>query len=272
MIRTLCHLPLLLWLTAAVADYPLEIIQLHGRPVEEVIPIVRPFIAPGGSVAGMGDQLILRTSKQNLKEIRRILEHIDRPPRRLMISVRQGARSLEQHGGVAADVRIEGDGGSIGVGRPPAEEGIRLRGIGGSTRSDLNLSQRIQTLEGRPAFIATGRSVPVTGDRFVAGGPFPAYGERTYYRDQTSGFYALPRLNGDRVTIEISPRIERRGSVGGEYDWQQSRSVISGRLGEWIPLAASTRSTTGEGSAAARHYGTSDRNDTMLFLKVEEIP
>ncbi len=264
--------PLLLLLPLhAWADYPLEMIQLHGRPVEEVLPIIRPFIVEGGSAAGMNDQLILRTSPRNLEEIRQILKQIDRPPRRLLISVSQGAPSRADGEALAADVRVEGEQGSIGVGAPLPDSGVRLRGIQAGTRSDLQVSQRVQTVEGRPALIATGRSVPVAGDRFAAAPPFPGYGERIRYRDVDSGFYALPRVNGDRVTIEISPWMERQAGEG-RFDTRRATTVVSGRLGEWIPVAASSRTAEQSASGGARHYSTRDGSDYGLYLRVDALP
>lgn len=257
----------------AVADYPLEIIRLEGRPVEQVLPIIRPFLIEGGSAGGMNNQLILRTSKENLEEIRRILQRIDRPPRRLVISVRQGALGMERDSGVAADVRVRaGESIDIGTGRPMADAGIRLHGLSSSTRSDLTVSQRVQTLEGRPAFISTGRSVPVTRERFIAGAPLPAYGSRTRYRNITQGFYALPRLNGDRVTIELSPQMERFGTRGGEFDIQRVRTVVSGRLGEWIAVGQSSRHGGSGASTTLRRLSTRDHQDSTLYLKVDELP
>ena len=267
------HIPLLLLLLPLCAwgDYPLEVIQLHGRPVEEVLPIIRPFVAEGGSVAGMNDQLILRTSPRNLEEIRQILKQIDRPPRRLLISVSQGAPSGADGETLAGDVRIEGEQGSIGVGAPLPDSGVRLGGIQAGTRSDLQVSQRVQTIAGRPAFIATGRSVPVVSDRFVAAPPFPGFGEHIRYRDVGSGFYALPRVNGDRVTIEISPWMEHQAGEG-QFDTRRAATVVSGRLGEWIPVAASSRAVEQSASGGARHYSTRDGSDYGLYLRVDELP
>ena len=271
--RLLLTLLLLLSSISAMADYPLEVIELKGRPADEIIPIIRPFVSPDGSIVGSNYQLIIRTSRENLQEIRTLLQRIDHPPRRLLISVRQGAAEVDRKSGVGLDARVSvGKQGTISTGRPLPEEGIRLRGLNAGTRSDLDVTHRVQALEGHPAFIGTGQSIPVTDSQFFAGGPFPAYGSSTRFRDISSGFYALPRLNGDRVTIEINPQLQRTGSVDDRIDFQRARTSVSGRLGEWIPVAGSDRSTAGDSSTIGTRLSTRDRAANSIYLKVDEIP
>jgi len=78
--RLLFTLIVLLSSTGATADYPLEIIELKGRHADEIIPIIKPFVSPDGSIAGINNQLIIRTSRENMQEIRSLLQRIDRPP------------------------------------------------------------------------------------------------------------------------------------------------------------------------------------------------
>ncbi|MCG8426249.1 MAG: hypothetical protein MI754_02695, partial [Chromatiales bacterium] len=105
--------------TSAWASYPLEIITLTSRPVSEVLPIIKPFISPDGSVSGMQNQLIIRTSPDNLEEIKEILAKIDTPARRLMISVRQGESTNQQRQGISADIStMVGKNAKVIVGQP----------------------------------------------------------------------------------------------------------------------------------------------------------
>ncbi|MGH8603813.1 MAG: secretin N-terminal domain-containing protein, partial [Gammaproteobacteria bacterium] len=67
----------------------LEVIPLEHRLSADVIPLLKPLVAPGGTVTGMSSQLIVRSTQRNLLEIKRVLAAIDRPLRRLKIIVRQ---------------------------------------------------------------------------------------------------------------------------------------------------------------------------------------
>ena len=89
----------------AFAQLKLEIIPLRNHTVEEMIPIVRSMLQGQGTVTGMRDQLIIRTTLRNLAEIKKVLAQLDRPLRNFRIIVRQGLEEdLE-----STDASISGD-------------------------------------------------------------------------------------------------------------------------------------------------------------------
>ena len=270
------HTLLLLWFacTAVYAGYPIEIIELQGRPLGEVIEIVRPLVEPDGAVTGMHNQLILRTSPENLREIRQLLERIDQPPRRLMISVSHENLGTRHGQGGAVDLAAGiGDRGEVSIGDPEQPDSLRIRGVQASTRNNLDISHRVQTLEGRPAFIATGQSVPITTGGYTGDAHNPYYpGITTTYRDAVAGFYALPRLNGDRVTVEISPRLDRPGKPPGSFNIQQAQTVVSGRIGEWIAVGGAAAGSGRQGAQTGRRASTRSVQDRAIYLRVDEIP
>ncbi|MDW8469872.1 MAG: secretin N-terminal domain-containing protein [Burkholderiales bacterium] len=90
----------------ALAQPQLEVLPLRSRTAEELIPILRPLVEPGGVLTGQGYQLIVRASPRNLEEIRSAIASLDRPPRRLVIAVRQGASAAQQASDLEARVRI----------------------------------------------------------------------------------------------------------------------------------------------------------------------
>ena len=67
----------------------IEMIPMKNRMVEDVIPIIKPLIIKGGTVTGMNNQLILKTTPSNIELIKSILEQIDNAPRKLLISVKK---------------------------------------------------------------------------------------------------------------------------------------------------------------------------------------
>ena len=109
--------PLLFLIVAAsaVAQGTLEVISLRHRTAEQVIPVLRPLLEPGGVLSGQYSQLIVRTSAANLAQIRAVLDAIDQPARRLEISVRFDAAQDSARSGVQADGRISNRGSSANV-------------------------------------------------------------------------------------------------------------------------------------------------------------
>ncbi len=264
-------LTLLVFCTQAAADYPLEIIQLKSRPVAEMIPILQPFIDHDGSIAGMNDQLIIRTSPDNLAEIRKILQRLDQPPRRLRISVRQSSDSQTAHRGSAADINsMIGKHAKVIVGQPQ-DDGVRLRMKQAKTRSDMDVTHTLQVLEGYPAFIATGQAVAIPEQTTLIHNNTLYQQRTTRYRNVTSGFYVIPRLQGSRVTLEITPQMDRPGNSPGHYEIQQAHTTISGNLGEWIAIGSVNHETHEQERDLLKSTRTTSSDDRTMELLVEEL-
>jgi len=41
--------------TQTFADYPIEVIELKSRPLDEILPVIQPFIGADGTVTGAGE-------------------------------------------------------------------------------------------------------------------------------------------------------------------------------------------------------------------------
>lgn len=159
------------------------------------------------------------------------------------------------------------------VGGSNNDSDLRLRLKSAKTRSDNDITHKIQVIEGYPAFIATGSSVPVEDQTtFITGGTLHRQ-TTTRYHDVNSGFYVVPRLNSDqdRVTVEIRPRMDRPGTQQGSYETQQADSVISGRLGEWLTLGGVSQRTTDQQDGLLREAQTASRDERTIELRVELI-
>ena len=218
----------------ALADYPIEVFELQARPLEEILPVIRPFAGPDGTVTGMGNSLVVRAAPARIREIRQLLSRLDRPPHRLVISVgNQGDSSAHSSGySASADIRV-GDA-QVGInspGFPVDDTRARLRLHDRSSQGERNSSYRVQALEGRPAFIRSGVRVPYYERQY-----YPYARNTTHWQDVSSGFYVVPRLNGDTVTLEIQQHDDRLGRGRGTIGTQSAATVVRGRLGEWLEL------------------------------------
>lgn len=281
-------LALFLAVSAARAQGTVEVIPLYYRTAEEVIPVLQPMLVPGGTLSGFRGQLIVRTTPENLAEIKRILAALDQAPRQLLITVRQDAdasatrRSAEVSGNVGNDnVRVvvppasrERQGGRVVI----REGDSRIRGHvqdSNSAASERD-TQTLRVLEGREAFIRVGQSVPVRGrqvTRTVVGGQVvEQVVDSTQYRDVTTGFYVRPRVSGDRVTLDISPQRETLSNdVRGGVNVQRVVTAVSGRLGEWIEIGGIGQDATGRQSVLLGSTSSATHDSSRVLVKVEEI-
>lgn len=159
-----------------VAAQALETIPLRHRTADQVLPALRPHLEPGATLSAHGNQLIVRTSPANLAELRRVLEAIDRPARRLQISVRFDDAAQAASRELGASGRIDNRGARVIV-----------TGRDSASAAAERVDQRLQVPDGGRALI---------------------------YADAT-GFDVIPRAVGDQVTLDIAPQRARGDSVQG---------------------------------------------------------
>ncbi|MDP1612443.1 MAG: hypothetical protein Q8M11_15430 [Sulfuritalea sp.] len=243
----------------------LEIIGLRHRSADQLLPQLMPFVEPGGSLGGMNDKLFLRASPRNQAEIRDLVAALDTPLRRLMISVRQDGTDSRSNSDAGIAGRVV-----IGGGAPA------ISGRGHLTQSDSrsrrDISQQVQTIDGGRAAILVGQSFFLPLRQVVLTPAGVVISESLVQRDLGTGFVAVPRLNGDRVTLEISPRDDTPGPVPGSVNIQRLVTTVSGRLGEWLELGGSVGEQSGN-TAGIASYGTqSASRQRRLLLKVDELP
>lgn len=278
---------ILLWLMLlpclAYAD-EIEVIALKHRSADEVLPIIRPLLDHDAVASGIDYQLILRTSEKNLQQIRKLLERIDIPPRRLQISVMQNvdsetvARLTEISGSIGAgrDARISvpGSGNRSGLNVEVGQGRDRLNANVISTRTleDERKTQQIQVLEGGRALVSSGQSVPITQRQVIQQPWGTQIVESIQYQDVSSGFFVQPRLNGDIVTVEISAQNDSLApNIGNSLRVQQTSTTVSGRLGEWLVVGGTARQgESNDGTLSTRSIGTAAEQRKVL-IRVDEV-
>jgi hypothetical protein len=239
----------------ALAQYPLEIVPLRHRTVDQVLPVLRPLLEPGASLSGHANQLFVRASPANVAELRRVLETIDRPARRLQVLVRFDAAGDEARREIGASGTISNRGSRVEV----RAEDSRGRG-------EERVDQRLTVMDGGRGVISTGRSAPLRTREVIQTPGGPMVRESTVVQERATGFEVVPRVSGQTVHVDIAPQRETAG------DFQRASTTVSARLGEWFEVGgaaeAAARSDRGILSAGQAASSSSRR----IWLKVEELP
>lgn len=281
-----CWVWLALLLPTVTAAGELEIINLRHRSAEDVLPVIRPLLEKGDVASGMNYQLILRTSPQNLEQVRKLLESIDVAPRRLKITVLQNADSetVARLTGVSgniglsreARVAVPDSGGGSGLNVELGQGQDRLKARVSSTRAleDERNTQQLQVLEGNRALVRGGQSVPVPQRQVIQDQWGTRVIDSVQYQEIGSGFYVLPRVNGDRVTLEISTQNDALVPDGSAYPVmrvQQASSTLSGRLGEWLEVGGLGQQKDNDNSTLSTRGTSQIREQRNVLIKVEEV-
>ncbi len=264
----------------AYGALPLTIVTLQHRSVDEVLPALRPLLAPGGQLSGINDKLLIRTQADNLQVLREALAAIDTPPMRLRIEVRSGRSGREQgfDAGIGGELRR----GDVGVRLPGQVPGTGARieigsvraGVSESTRSvRRDSTQFIETRDGGTATLFVGSSVPLAfrqvfiqadGVRVVRG---------TTYRDVGQGVAVRPSVLGQRVRLVLSPEASALAS-DGQIEVMRLETEVEGRLGEWIAIggaSATTVETESRGVAIGSTSSTDSQSDAAFWVRVSPV-
>ena len=269
---------------AALAQTTVEVIPLKYRQADQVIPVLQPLLGRDASISNFQNQLVIRATPAELAQVKNVLASLDTPPRRLLITVRQDAdvtgirREAEVSGSIGNDqarVTVPGSGSREGgnVVLRDGDDRLRARVVDSSQAGSERTAQTVQVLEGYSAFIRAGESRPVRNRQVVRtmvnGQMVDRVVETTDYRDATTGFNVRPRLQGERVTLDIDPQREafdeqRRGAV----NVQRVATTVSGRLGEWISLGGISE----ERSGILNSRSTRSSDQRGVQVKVEVLP
>jgi type II secretory pathway component GspD/PulD (secretin) len=290
-LRGLLVLAALLATVAFAQPTTLEVIPLKYRTAEQLIPVLKPLLDKSGTLSGMQNQLIVRTTPANLVDIKQVLATLDATPRQLMITVRQDASTERDRTQADLSGRVSSGGATVAI---PGDRNVRggtvevqsgndvVRGRIDNTRAldtDRN-TQSVRVLEGSSAFIRAGQSIPVPQRQavraIVNGQIVERTGSTVEYRDVVTGFYVVPQLAGDRVTLEINPQLETPASPEqnlprGSVNIQQAATTVSGRLGEWIEVGGIVQNAANQQTTILGSTREVSRDHRQILLKVDEI-
>jgi hypothetical protein len=275
------------WAGGAPAQSTVEVIPLQYRTAEQVIPVIQPLLGRDASVSSFQNQLVIRATPAELAQVKRVLGSIDTMPRRLLITVRQDAgmerdrQEMEVSGSIGNDharITVPGSGSRNGgnVVLRDGDNKLRARAADTTQISRDSTAQTIQVLEGHSAYIRVGESRPVPNRQVmrsvVNGRVVDRVVETVEYRDATTGFNVLPRVQGDRVTLDINPTRDtfddqRRGAV----NVQRVVTTVSGRLGEWIDLGGVGDARSDERTVLLGRSSGSVDDRRGVQVKVEEL-
>lgn len=272
--KRLCIWLGLVILASAVHADSMTTIQLQSRSAEEVIPIVTPMLGSDDVITGQGYNIFLRSSPQTLARVRSMIEALDIPARVLQVSVFQGSSRDVSTLGISGTLQVERGNASVDIGSKSGNADDAGGNVtfstdnasgsvsGISTRSRLSGSpvHQVRVTEGNEAYIETGEQIPY----FFGGSRVHHRGgvAGVEFRNVTTGFYVLPRIHGENVTLQVSPFSNSRTSASGlNIETQSANTTITGRIGEWLLIGGATeqikRVDRSTGSRVATQGGTS---------------
>jgi type II secretory pathway component GspD/PulD (secretin) len=263
----------LVLLVSAVQADSITTLNLTNRSAEEIIPIVKPMLGSNDAITGQGYKIFLRASPQTLAQVKEMIEVLDIAAKTLQISVFQGSTRGLSALGISGGIQVESGDASIDIGtngNNTGEGGGSINSTNTRMRLQDNPIHQIRVTEGTEAYIETGEQIPYfSGTNWIRPGVVAGGIE---YKDVTTGFYVLPRIHGDNVTLQVSPfKNSRSATRGGNIETQNADTTLTGRIGEWLLIGGVTeqlkRSQSGNGS----YSSTQSRNNESIWIKADLV-
>ena len=260
----------LLWLVSAVQASSINMIQLMNRPAEEVIPVIEPMLGQGDTISGRGFKIFLRSSPETLAQVKEMVAVLDAPAKILEVSVFQGSTRMLRELSISGNIQIESGDANLNVGTGNSNHSgsiaIGADNVSGSL-SGVNTQQslqnspvhRVRVSEGREAYIETGKQVSF----FSAG---------LEYTNVPTGFYVLPRLHGDQVTLAVSPfKNTQSGSGDGSIETQSASTTITGKMGQWLLIGGVSERSSSTQSGIGSQVSSEGQRDESIWIKADLI-
>lgn len=256
---------LTLFSSISFAEQKIGTIQLNHRLAVEVLPEIQAFLPEKSTARAFNYFIIVKAENDIIQSIRRLINKLDTPPQRLLITV------LKTY-----DVLHDLEGSQIS-----ADIDVHDRDISGSaplhrwsTKDTKNNEQfyRAQGLANKPIFISMGEEIPQSELYLVLrnDGDLAVQSE-TSYLNIDSDFRAVAHiLPNHHVTLDIHPQFSQFSNQTGIINRSQIMTSLSGPVGSWLELGQV------DNEKNIRKYGTTtyrsqDKQQQHIYIKVEQL-
>lgn len=267
----------------ACAEMNIETINLHHRTAQEVIGILKPMLDKNGSITGSGYKLFIKSTPDNIAQLRQMLSEIDVAARNLLVSVSMDPVVLQENRQISANFNVHAGQTILRTGKPANSasasdshdhhkgrimyDNVRLYERAKSQRNPQ--AQTVRVSEGLWATIKTGQAIPITSR---TRNPDGTVTDTYTYQAVATGFQVLPRVDGDNVILSIRPQSQTvSADHAGAYNTTQVQTTVSGKLGQWIPLGSVAQSQQSSSTGIAYHAQQRHDESNQIFVKVELV-
>ncbi|MFA4943929.1 MAG: hypothetical protein WC789_04430 [Lentisphaeria bacterium] len=207
---------------------------IQGMAPEEARMVAEPLLSPQGKLGYLPSRnlLIIHDVKPRIEAIKKALAGADLPPMNIRIevaSLESGGRGERGLGVDDLQLRVAPGGKVRGSARLQGRDTRRTTAASGR--------QFITTVNGRPAQIWVGQSVPEPQWVFEYGCGRGWWRQDWVWQELGASLWVRPRvLGGNLVEVELYPRITFRGDRPRSIDVRELATTVVAAAGQPVPL------------------------------------
>ncbi len=223
----------LAWHTIAATEF--KILTLQHRFAEEILPAILPLVGNQGSASAIKNNLIIRTSPENMAEIEQVINALDTEPQNLIITISrsQNQGSEISNNEVSGRIHMGNVVARTGNNRQITRNGATLNIKKQKHINNFSGNQFVQVVNGGTAFISVGQFIPYTQEWINLTHRYANAQGTTDFFTFDSGFAIHPRIIGNQVELEVTPRFSQL-SQNRMIDFETLTTVMRTERGKWM--------------------------------------
>ena len=252
----------------AHAETEFKIITLQHRFASDLLPTITPMVGADGTATGMQNQLIVRASPERMRDIEAMVETLDaeRVNRRITVSNSNNIDSQTDRTEASGTIRRGNV--IISNNRRSVPNTGRIDIESSTSNSSRSSNQFINVVDGERAYISNGQIVPFTQEWISLSRRYIQVDRLTDWREVTTGFAVRSRTIGNKVELEITPRIARLNNQGF-IDFESLSTTISVSLGDWVNIGGTMQNHDEISRKILGVQSTSNSQNSNIEIKVD---
>lgn len=246
----------------------LETVKLEHKPAGDIIPLIEPFLPENAVVSGEGYKIILKTTAENMPQVKQLITDLDNPLQQLQISVSLNPVVLQQ--AITAPSSTAASPNQQPATSPAITASDTTRIYKTRGLQVAGKIQVVQVLQDRWSMIHTGQAIPMTKR---TRNPDGTVTESISYQQINQGLRIRPHLSGEEVILSIQAFYEAASQNGsGQELYYKSEQQTKAWLGTWISIDATTGGRTHLEDNKSLQNRTSPLTTSLIYLKVDIAP
>ena len=246
----------------------LEDIELQHKPAGDIIPLIEPLLPENAVITGEGYKIILKTTAENLPQVKQLIAELDTPRQQLQIAVSLDPAVLQQQTSLPTlTTNIPGKDKTSPAPISQTETTQIYKTQGQQAAAGL---QVIQVLQDRWTMIRTGQSIPVMNR---IRNPDGTITESISYQQVNQGLRIRPHLSGKVVELSVQPFYEAASQSGtGRQLYYKQEKQTKTHLGTWISVDTTTGNQLQPADNKAQQNLPAARATALIYMRVDVAP
>jgi type II secretory pathway component GspD/PulD (secretin) len=265
-----CIMALSLTVLAGISSAELAIIQVNYREASDLLPLVQSLLSPEGkaSVDERTNSIIVNDTSASVAEIKAFVARMDKPAEQVRVRFRFQEAGLSTDRDISTSGRVSGEHGSVAIGGAE-EEGVHVRARDSRSQHRGQTESFISVMSGSTAYIWVGREIPFTQRWVYLTHTYAHEVETVEFQRVETGFEVKPVVAGDRVHIEIIPRISSFDESAGVVRLTEASTKVTVLRGQWVTIGG-TSEKSNEAFRAILSTGSSSSSSTLSLSLMAE--